>query len=84
VSHANVHALLTQTACALATPVVHAFPQVLQFFASLVTSTHEPLQDVAVAGGQPEPHAYVPPEPTHTDVPPEHAWPQLPQFAAVV
>jgi hypothetical protein len=51
-----VHALLTQTACALATPVVHAFPHVLQLFASLVTSTHAPLQDVGVAVGHPETH----------------------------
>jgi hypothetical protein len=57
VLHAIVHALLTQTACALATPVVHAFPHVLQLFASLVTSTHvEPVHNVGVAGGQPETH----------------------------
>jgi hypothetical protein len=78
-----VHALSTQTACALATFVVHVFPHVLQLFASLVVSTHPPLQFVGATGGQPDTHEYVPPEPAQKDAAPLHAVPQLPQFAAV-
>jgi hypothetical protein len=51
--HEKVHALLTHTAWALATPVVHAFPQPLQFLASLVVSTHAPAQVVGATAGHP-------------------------------
>jgi hypothetical protein len=83
-SHAMVHALLTHTACALATVVVQAWPHVWQLFASLVESTQLPLQFVGAAGGQPETHEYVPPDPAHTPVLPLHALPQVPQLAEVV
>jgi hypothetical protein len=74
---------LTQTACACATLVVHALPHELQLFASLVVSTQLPLHAVGAAAGQLEAHAYEPANPAHT-FEPEHALPQLPQFAGVV
>jgi hypothetical protein len=83
-SHANVHALLTHTGTALATAVVHAWPHVLQLFASLVGSTQLPLQAMGAAGGHPETHEYEPAAPAHTGVPAGHVLPQLPQLAAVV
>ncbi len=84
VSHANVHALLTHTAWALATLVVQASPHPLQLFASLVGSTQLPLQSVGAADGHPDKHEYMPPEPAHTGVLPLHALPQLAQLMAVV
>jgi hypothetical protein len=84
VSQPNEHALLTHTACAFATLVVHAWPHVMQFSASLVVSTQLPLQSLGAADGHPDAHEYTPPEPAHTAVPPVHALPQLPQLAAVV
>lgn len=84
VSQANVHALLTQTAWALATLVEHPLPQAPQLVASLVASMQPPLQLVGVADGHPDAHEYAPPEPAHTGAAPEHACPQLPQLAAVV
>jgi hypothetical protein len=84
VSHAIEHALLTHTACALATLVVHAWPQALQLFASLVVSTQLPLQFVGAMDGHPDTHEYAPAEPAQTAVVPLHALPQLPQLEAVV
>jgi len=83
-SQANVQLLLTHTAWALATLVVHAWPHVLQLLESLVGSTQLPLQFIDAAAGHPETHEYAPPEPAHTGVDPVHAAPQLPQLVAVV
>jgi hypothetical protein len=80
--HAVVQALLTQTACALATLVLHAVPHVLQLFVSLVVSTHEPLHSMGVAGGQFERHENVLPELAHTSFA-AHAFAHPPQLAAV-
>jgi hypothetical protein len=55
--HAKVHALFTQTAVALATFVVQAWPQLPQFVASLVVSTQLPLQRFGAAAGQPDTQA---------------------------
>jgi hypothetical protein len=84
VSHAIEHALLTHTAWALATLVVHALPHALQLFASLVVSTQLPLQLVGAADGHPDTHEYAPAAPAHTPVLPLHILPQLPQLAEVV
>jgi hypothetical protein len=84
VSQANEHPLLTQTAWALATFVVHALPHVMQLFASLVVSTQPPLQFVGAADGHPDTHEYAPAEPAHTPALPLHALPQRSQLAAVV
>src|SRR5580693_8745505 len=61
-------------------------PQPWQLFGSLVVSTQEPAHRSGAVDGQPETHAYEPPEPAHTAVPPSplQALPQLPQLAAVV
>jgi hypothetical protein len=68
----------------LATPVEHAWPHALQLFASLVVSTQLPLHGVGAAVGHPETQEYAPAAPAQTGAPPEHAFPQLPQLAAVV
>jgi len=83
-SHAIEQALLTHTAWALATVVVHAWPHALQLFASLVVSTQLPLQFVGATEGHPDTHEYAPAEPAHTPVLPLQALPQLPQLAEVV
>jgi hypothetical protein len=80
VLHAYVHALLTHSAVALATPVVQVVPHVLQSLGLLVGSTHVDPQRVGVAAGQPETHV----PPWQTGVPPLHAWPQDPQLALFV
>ena len=72
-----VHALLTHCAVALATPVVHTLPQVLQSLGLLVRSTQVEPQRVGVAEGQPDTHA----EAEQTGVPPVHACPHDPQLA---
>jgi hypothetical protein len=69
VLHAKVHALLTHSGEAFATPVVHAVPHALQSLTLLVRLTHVEPHSVGVAVGHPETH--VPPE--HTGVPPLHA-----------
>jgi hypothetical protein len=73
--HANVHALPTHAAVALATPVEHAFVQVPQWLALVVVSMQEPLHRVGVLPGQPETQE----EFEHWGVPPLHAVPQVPQ-----
>jgi hypothetical protein len=50
--HTNVQALLAQAGSALATPVEHAFPHVLQWFGSVVVSTHVLSHWVGAARGQ--------------------------------
>jgi hypothetical protein len=55
--HANPHALAVHVAWACATLVVQTVPHVLQSLALEVVSTHEPLQSVGVAPGQPETQA---------------------------
>jgi hypothetical protein len=83
VLQAKVHALLTHTAFAFAAPVVQTTPQVPQFFASLVVSTHAlPLHSVGVAGGQAERQVNAPPELAHTSFA-AHAFAQPPQLDAV-
>jgi len=74
--HANVHALLTHSAVALATPVEHAVVHVPQWLTLLVVSTHVPLHRIMLPE-QPETHV----EFVHTGVPPLHAKeaPQPPQ-----
>jgi len=81
----NVQALLTQTPCALATFVVHPWPQLPQFAPSLVVSMQLPLQREGAAAGQPETHEYAPPAPAHTGIPPSalQLVPQPPQWADV-
>ena len=82
--HANVHMLLRQMACALATPVEHTFPHDPQSAGSLVVSTQVPAHSVGADAKQPDTHEYVPPELEHTGVPPVQALPHAPQLAAVV
>jgi len=79
--HVEVHALLTQAAVALATWLVHAWPQVWQSTMLVVVSTQLPLQSVGVAAGQPEAHEYEVPDPTHAGVLPLQTLPQPPQLA---
>jgi hypothetical protein len=55
--HAKVHPLPTHSAVAFPTLVEQALPHVPQFFKLVVVSTHDPLQSVGVAPGQPETHA---------------------------
>jgi hypothetical protein len=55
--HVKPHALFAQTAVALATAVVHAWPHVLQLLTSLVVSTQVPLQRLGATAGQPDAHA---------------------------
>ncbi len=75
-----MHALLTHSGVAFATPVVQVVPHVLQSLVLLVTSTHVAPHRVGVAAGQPETHV----PPWHTGVPPLHAWPHDPQLALFV
>ncbi len=51
--HANVHALATQAAVALATLVVQIWPHVPQSLALVVVSTQLPLHSFGADGGQP-------------------------------
>jgi hypothetical protein len=52
----NVHASPAHAACALATVVVHAFPQAPQLSVLLVVFTHVAPHAVGVAAGQAETH----------------------------
>lgn len=79
----NPHALPEQEGAAFATRVVHACPQVLQLFGSVVVSLHPPVHCVGVAEGHDAAHAYVLPDATHAGVLPLHACPQVPQLAGV-
>jgi hypothetical protein len=83
--HENVHALLTQTPLALATAVVHTWPQLPQLAPSLVVSTQLPLQSAGAVEGQPDTQEYEPPAPAQTGFTASagHAAPQVPQLAAV-
>jgi hypothetical protein len=83
--HVKVHALCTHAGPALATLVVHVWPQVLQLAPSLVVSTQLPLQSIGAALGQPETHEYEPPAPAQTGVPALalQLAPQLPQLSEV-
>jgi len=72
----NVQALLAHAACALATVVVHEFPQALQLLTSFVVSTQLLTQRVGIAAGQFETQF----EPEHTGVLPLQACPQTPQL----
>jgi hypothetical protein len=85
VLHVKVHPLCTHAASALATFVVHVWPQVLQLAPSLVVSTQLPLQSVGAAAGQPETHEYDPPAPAQTGVPAPASQlaPHLPQLSDV-
>jgi hypothetical protein len=80
---ANEHALLTHVAVACATDVVHTLLHVLQFFESLVGSTHDVPQRVGVFEGQPDAHMYELPDPAQLGVPPAQAIPHAPQLLAV-
>jgi hypothetical protein len=50
----NEHELLAHAGCALGTVVVHAVPQPLQLFGSVVRSTQLSLQFVGVVDGHPD------------------------------
>jgi len=82
----NVQLPLTHAGCELATLLAHAIPQPPQLSGSLVMSTQVPEHSVGAAAGQPETQEYDPFDPAHTAMPPSpvHAFPQLPQLAAVV
>jgi hypothetical protein len=61
--------------------VVHALPQVVQFAALVIVSTHEPLHSVGALAGQPETHAEPPSAPgEQSGVPPEQVVPHAPQL----
>jgi hypothetical protein len=77
--------LLTHTACAWKTVVVHGVQLEPQAVAVLVVSTHVPLQLVVVPE-QDAAHAYVPPGPAQTGVPASalQRCPHAPQLVTVV
>ncbi|PMV37732.1 hypothetical protein C1X18_30355, partial [Pseudomonas sp. FW305-3-2-15-C-LB1] len=72
-----------QPGCPFAT-FAQTRPHVLQFWAFVLTSTHEPLQSVGMLLGQPETHENVVPAsplPVQTGVPPLHVVVHVPQCA---
>jgi hypothetical protein len=79
-THEYVHELFTQAGTALATPVVHTWPQAPQLLASFVVLTQALPQSVGVAAAQLFTHEYVEPEPEHSGVPAGHTLPQPPQL----
>jgi hypothetical protein len=68
----------------LATPLGQAAPHVMQFFGSLVVSTHVPPQSVGALGGQVATHEYAPLTAAHTGAVAPHTLPQLPQLETLV
>jgi hypothetical protein len=62
---------------------VHALPHVLQFFGSVVVSTHVEPHSVGVFAVQPEAHEYELPEPAQSGVAPLHVTPHIPQLLVV-